>query len=285
MRNTNLPMRLSAPLSEETHDPELWIAAVRRSGYSAVSAPLGPDADDATAARYAAAAQKADIVITEVGAWSNPIDPDPVKARAALTKCQRHLDLAERLGARCCVNITGSCNPAKWDGPSPENFSKDTFDLIVQTTREIVDAVHPKRTFYTLETMPWIFPSSPDEYLELLRAIDRPGVAVHLDPVNMINSPARCYRNGAFIRECFEKLGPLIRSCHAKDIVLRDTLTVHLDECRPGTGVLDYPVFLSELSKLDPDTPLVLEHLPAEEYPLAADYLRSLARQHHLPLK
>jgi len=278
-------MRLSGPLPETPTDPDLWISAVRRAGYTAAYAPLNPDADDATVASYVRAAHAADIVITEVGAWSNPIDPDPVKARAAIVKCQRNLDLAERLGARCCVNITGSRNPARWDGPFVDNFSRDTFDLIVQTTREIVDAVNPKRTFYTLETMPWIFPSSPDEYLELIQAIDRPGVAVHLDPVNMINSPARCYRNGEFLRECFAKLGPLIKSCHAKDIVLRDNLTVHLDECRPGTGVLDYPVFLGELAKLDPDIPLVLEHLPPGEYPLAADHLRSLARQHNIPLQ
>ncbi len=65
-----------------------------------------------------------------------------------------------------------SRNPAKWDGPHPDNFSRDTFDLIVQSTREIIDAVKPQRTFYALETMPWIFPSSPDEYLELIKAID-----------------------------------------------------------------------------------------------------------------
>ena len=278
-------MRLSGPLSEKIDSPEHWIKAIRAAGYTAAGAPIGPDADDATVSGYVQAAAKADVIISEVGAWSNPIDPDSTRARAAIAHCQRHLDLAERLGARCCVNICGSRNPEKWDGPARDNLSRDTFDLIVRTTREIVDAVNPKQTFYTLETMPWIFPSSPDEYLELIRAIDRPGVAVHLDPVNMINTPARCFNNAQLLRECFEKLGPLIKSCHAKDIILQDSLTVHLDERRPGAGVLDYPVFLAELSKLDPDIPLMLEHLPDSEYPLAARYLRSVAAQHNIPLK
>jgi sugar phosphate isomerase/epimerase len=51
-----------------------------------------------------------------------------------------------------------------------------------------------------------------------------------------------------------------------------------LDEVRPGLGGLDYAEFLRELSKF-PDTPLMLEHLKgAEEYRLAAEHIRSVAR-------
>ncbi len=272
-------VRLSGPVFEKTSDPDAWVRAVKKAGYEAAELPLPIDSDETTIESYLAAAEKADILIGEVGAWSNPIDPDPIKAREAVAKGKAQLAWAERIGARCCVNITGSRNPVKWDGPHPDNFSRDTFDLIVQTTREIIDAVKPRRTFFTLETMPWIFPSSPDEYLELIKAIDRPGFAVHLDPVNMINSARLIYRTGDFIRECFAKLGPWIKSCHAKDIILREHLTLHLDECRPGTGVLDYPTYLRELARIDPNTILALEHIAPEEYPVAAEYIRSVQRQ------
>ncbi|OFY02283.1 MAG: hypothetical protein A2X05_16120 [Bacteroidetes bacterium GWE2_41_25] len=122
--------------------------------------------------------------------------------------------------------------------------------------------------------MPWAYPDSPDSYLQLIKAIDRKQFAVHLDPVNMINSPERYYRNGAFIKECFEKLGPYIKNCHAKDIRLGTNLTVHLDEVLIGTGGLDYKIFLTELSKLK-NIPLMLEHLKtADEYDQAAASVR-----------
>jgi sugar phosphate isomerase/epimerase len=257
--------------------------AVRAAGYRATYCPLEPQADDAAVAAWAAAAQAHDVLIAEVGAWSNPIGPDPAQARAALAKCQQHLALAERVGARCCVNITGS-RGSQWDGPHPDNLSDATFDLIVQVVRQIIDAVKPTHTSYALETMPWVFPDSPQNYLRLLRAIDRKACAVHLDPVNMINCPSRCYQTGDFLRECFAALGPHIRSCHAKDITLAGKLTVHLDECPPGKGALDYRVFLTELARLDPDTPLMLEHLPEPQYPPAADYIRGLAAQLEIPL-
>jgi sugar phosphate isomerase/epimerase len=271
-------MILGGPIEVKFGDPESWIAAVLRSGYRAVFSPVEPGPDD-NAAAYGRAALKAGIIIGEVGAWSNPIDHDPVKAREAIAKCQRSLDLAERIGARCCVNITGLRNPAQWDGPHPTNFFRETFEIIVETTREIIDAVKPRRTFYTLEAMPWIFPSSPDENLDLIRAVDRPGFGVHLDPVNMINCPARYYDNAGFLRECFAKLGPYIKSCHAKDIILREKLTVHLDECCPGTGFLDYGVYLRELSKLDPEMTLFMEHATPEEYPVAAKHIRHIAHE------
>ncbi|MHC4682667.1 MAG: sugar phosphate isomerase/epimerase family protein [Planctomycetota bacterium] len=215
------------------------------------------------------------IIIAEVGAWSNPISPDEKTRRAALEKCRRQLALADRIGARCCVNISGS-RGERWDGPSPKNFTDETFDIIVATTRAIIDEVKPTRTYFTLETMPWAYPDSADSYVALLKAIDRKRFAVHLDPVNLVCSPQR---SGALIRECFEKLGPYIKSCHAKDILLQTKLTTHLDEIRPGLGGLDYAVFLTELSKL-PDTPLMLEHLKgAEEYRLAADYVRGVAKK------
>jgi sugar phosphate isomerase/epimerase len=237
-----------------------------------------------TVADYAAAACEADILIAEVGAWSNPISPDAEVRAAALRLCQERLALADEVGARCCVNIAGS-RGERWAGPHPDNLTADTFALIVESVRVIVDAVRPTRTCYALEMMPWIFPDSADSYLDLLRAIDRKQVAVHLDPVNIINSPRRYYENAALLHDCFAKLGPHIKSCHAKDILLHDRLTVHLDEVRPGQGMLDYRTYLREIQQLDPDMPLILEHLPsAQEYNAAAQYIRTIAHEMGIPL-
>jgi len=271
-------MRLGGPIFDDCSTPDRWIAALKRSGYTAAFCPVDEAADDAAVQAYADAAAAAHIIIAEVGAWSNPISPDEDTRTKAIALCQERLALADRIGARCCVNIAGS-RGEKWDGPCADDLREATFDLIVETTRAIIDAVKPTRTFYTLETMPWMYPDSSDSYLRLLEAINRPRFAVHLDPTNLVNSPQRFFDTAALIRECFAKLGPHIKSCHAKDVALSDKLLVHLDEVRPGLGGLDYAVFLRELDKLAPDTPLMLEHLPnQEEYALAAKYIRSVAR-------
>jgi sugar phosphate isomerase/epimerase len=270
-------VRLGSPLPQTWDSPAGWIAAVQRRRFRAAYWPLGDDADAATVSAYADAAGSADIVIAEIGAWSNPISPDERTRAAALELCKRRLELADRIGARCCVNIAGS-RADTWDAPHPDNLSPETFALIVDTVREIIDAVEPQRTFYSLEPMPWCLPDSPDSYLALLAAVKRRQFGVHLDPVNLVNSPARFYDNAGLLRECFAKLGPHIKSCHAKDVTLANELTVHLAEVRPGLGALDYRVLLSELDRLDPDTPLLVEHLSDDsEYAAATAHIRRVA--------
>ncbi|MFP4026645.1 MAG: sugar phosphate isomerase/epimerase family protein [Candidatus Brocadiia bacterium] len=277
-------MRLGGPVFSDFETPDEWIAALRKLGYRAASCPVGPDAGSETITAYADAAADADIVIAEVGAWSNPISKDSATRTEALDKCKKSLALADQIGARCCVNISGS-RGEKWDGPSPEDLTDETFDLIVDTVRDIIDSVEPRRTFYTLETMPWMYPDSADSYCDLVEAIDRSAFAVHFDPVNLICSPQRYFNNGEIIRDFVAKLGPKIKSCHAKDSLLQNNLTVHLDEVRPGTGNLDYKSYLTAVSELDADLPVMMEHLPdADEYAAAAEYIRGVAAEEGLDI-
>lgn len=277
-------MRLGGPVFSKAGDPESWVSAVTAEGYRAAYCPVAPDTDDQTVDAYAEAARRADVVIAEVSAWSNPLSPDRETAAAALEHCKASLALADRIGACCCVNIAGSCGE-KWDGPHAADLTEATFDRIVAVVREIIDTVKPARTFYTLEAMPWMYPDSAEAYLRLIKAIDRKAFAVHLDPVNLVCSPQRYFSNRVLIEECFAKLGAYIKSCHAKDIVLREDLTVHLDEVRPGRGHLDYGAFLRALDRLDADVPLMLEHLADEgDYRVAASHVREVAAAEGLKL-
>jgi sugar phosphate isomerase/epimerase len=113
-----------------------------------------------------------------------------------------------------------------------------------------------------------------------MKCIDRKGFAAHLDPVNIIASPQLYYRNGEVIQEWFDKLGDNILSCHAKDITLSGKLTVHLDECRPGLGELDYETYLKCMSKLDDRVCMMLEHMTEEiDYIQATKYIKGHAKR------
>ncbi|MFZ9858588.1 MAG: sugar phosphate isomerase/epimerase family protein [Roseiflexaceae bacterium] len=272
-------MRLGAPLFAQWHTPADWAQIVTTAGYRAAYAPVDEKADAQAIAAYRQVAVAHDIVIAEVGAWSNPLSVDATTRSQAIAFCQARLALADALGARCCVNIAGS-RGSEWDGPDAANYTEDTFALIVDTVREIIDAVKPTHTYYTLETMPWMYPDSPESYLRLITAIDRPQFAAHLDPVNMINSVERFYQHRLFISHCIDVLGPYIRACHIKDMVIERPFVVSLRETAPGRGSLDYAYILRQLQRLDIDTPVLLEHLSeSAEYDAAAAYVRTKAAE------
>jgi sugar phosphate isomerase/epimerase len=273
-------IRLGGPISGKARSPEEWIAALKAVGYSAAQCPLKPGATSDEVHAYAEAARKNNIIIAEVGAWSNPLSPNDEIRNKAFENCCAKLDLADRIGANCCVNIAGS--RAENKGPHPDDLTEETFEMIVETTRRIIDSVKPTRTWFCLETMPSVFPNSVDAYVRLIKAIDRERCGVHMDPVNLIFTHRSYYNNGQLIRRFFKELGPRIRSCHGKDIALLEGYPVHLQEVQPGLGTLDYSVYLKELQKLK-DIPLMLEHLKtAEEYKAAADYIRSVGKQNNI---
>ena len=278
-------IRLGGPVFDPFDAPEAWIELLRKRGYRAAYCPVNPGADEQLIGAYEEAARKHDIVISEVGAWSNPLSQNQDEAAEAIDKCIQGLQLADQIGARCCVNISGSRNEQYWAGPHEDNLTPEVFDMVVENTRKIIDAVNPRRTFFALEAMPWSFPDSTDTYLQLFKAIDRPHFGVHLDPGNMITSPRDYFNNGKLIKDMFARLGPHIKSCHAKDITLRqDNYIPQLDELRAGLGNLDYVVYLKELTKLN-DVPLMMEHLEtAEEYDLAAKHIRSVGKSINISL-
>jgi sugar phosphate isomerase/epimerase len=266
-------------LFEDASTPEKWVAALRKKGYSTAYCPVGTNATDSLCAEYEQAAKEADIVIAEVGAWSSPICRDEATAADGRRRCVEGLRLADRIGAKCCVNVSGS-RGLPWNSHDPENLTPGTFDIIVGFVQGLIDEVKPTRACFTLETMQWMYPDSPESYAQLVKAIDREHCAVHFDPTNLICSPQLYYRTGEIITEFVAKLGPKIKSCHAKDISLSEKSTVHLDEVLPGTGNLDYRTFLRELNTLGPDVPLMIEHLGSEEqYDQAAAFIRKTAAE------
>jgi sugar phosphate isomerase/epimerase len=281
---TGTRFRLGGPVPRKhAETPAGWVREHQKLGYRAGSCRLDPKSSDADVRAFAKAATDADIVISEVPAFGvNPISTDDAERKQAIETCAIKLDLADRVGARCCVNTSGS-RGKEWAGHDKGNLTESTFDLIVESVRAIIDAVKPTRSWYTLELMPWALPDSIDSYVRFIKAVDRKGFGVHFDPVNIISSPQRYYSNADIIRDGFKRLGPWMKSIHAKDILMADgKLTTHLDEVLLGTGNLDYVTFVRELRNF-PDVPVMLEHLKTQElYKLAADHIRGVAKSQGL---
>lgn len=272
-------MRLGAPIFEQSRDPEDLANAHAKLGYRAGFCPWSLSPDDTAylgVLRQAFAAR--DVAIAEVVGWRNLIPADSDMRAEAFTWVCGQLAVAEELGAGCCVTFGGTLdNVTSWT-VHPGNLTPETFDLIVDTVRQLIDTIKPRRTRLALEMMASVYPDSAETYLALIKAVDRPAFGVHFDPVNIILTRRDYFANGPFIRACVEALGPWIVSCHAKDVVWRPERGFHFYECIPGTGVLDFAAYLSAIRSLPPDLPLLLEHLNSpEDYRQGFAYLAALA--------
>ena len=257
-------MRLgtSSPLAHGT--AEEWAARQRALGCGAVVFPLDSAAPQEKIDEYKRAADSHGLLIAEVGIWRNALAQDPAERAKVRDYCIAQLRLADYLGARCAVNVAGAFGP-RWDGGYRENFSKAAWNETVQMVREIIDRADVKNTYFTLEPMPWMIPTGPKDYLRLLEEVDRDRFAVHMDIINMVNCADRYFFADEFIDECAELLGSRIRSCHIKDVHLRDEFTLQLEECGPGKGEFPLRHYASRMSAIDRDMPIILEHLHTDE--------------------
>jgi sugar phosphate isomerase/epimerase len=275
-------VRLGGPIfgAPGSGDPDEIALAHKKVGYRAAYCPDVKLEDKARIAALRKAFEKHDVVIAEVGRWVNLLDSDPEKQKANLKLVADGLALAEEIGALCCVDIAGSYSKEQWFGPHPDNLSEKFFDEAVENARKIIDGVKPKKAKFCYEMMGWAIPDCPDSYLKLIKAVDREAFGVHLDPCNLVNSPARFYRNADLLRECFDKLGPWIASCHAKDLTWDVEMNVHFREVRPGAGAMDYVTFLERLAAIPHRPPLMIEHLAsAEEYDKARLHIMDVGKK------
>ena len=259
----------------DSGDPEIIAKAHVDFGYRAAYCPPVDLSDAAKIRAIREAFRAADVEIAEVAIWKNIVNPNMADRKKARDFACDRLALADEVGARCAVTYVGSMGDDDMQ-PHPDNLNQRGFDAFVQAAREILDAVKPKRAKLCFEMMQWELPDSPEILVDLIKAIDRPMFAAHLDPCNLIVTPRQYYDTGAMIRRCFELLGPWIISAHAKDLKIRGELSLHLDEVILGTGGMDYRTYLSRLDGTG--IPILLEHLKFEQYPQARDYIKGVGK-------
>jgi sugar phosphate isomerase/epimerase len=273
-------VRLGGPIFLKSDDPAALAREHKRLGYAAAYCPAADVKDTARVHAIEAAFKAENVVIAEVGAWKNLLDPDTVKRKENFDYVVSRMALADAVGARSCVDIAGSFNDKVWYGPHKDNFTQRFFDATVENARKIIDSVKPRRAKFAYEIMGWCMPETADRYVQLIKAIDRPAFAAHVDVCNAINSPEKFYANAAVTEEIFRKLGKWIVSCHAKDLQWIPEMNVHFVEVIPGRGEIDYRPYLKNIAALGHEAPLMLEHLKsAEEYNEGADYIRRVAAQ------
>jgi sugar phosphate isomerase/epimerase len=212
------------------------------------------------------------------------IHPDGSIRAQALRTLREGLRLGSALGAGSVLVGAGSLNPRGAYAPHPENFIPRSFDLLVDTLRQAVGMAGDSGVPLSVEGHLLTTVSSPERMLELLEAVDSPYLQATCDPVNYIGSVAEYYDTAGVLQRFLPPLAGRIACAHAKDILIGDRLTLHLDEGAPGEGNLDYGAFLRLLDQHAPGACVIVEHMPLERIIPGVAYLRRVAEANGVDL-
>ncbi|MDK4731504.1 TIM barrel protein [Rhizobium sp. CNPSo 3490] len=178
-----MTFRLGGYGIDYNNDPEAYARAHVEFGYNAAYMPNIRLENREEIAALVKAFAAANLVVAEGGAWKNLIAHDEAVRKANLEYAVHQLALGDEIGAGAIVAFHGTAgHPGDpWQlsdnydyGPHPDNQSEAGFQRAVDTARYVIDMVKPKRTKFSLEMVPWLVTDTPENYLKLLKAIERP---------------------------------------------------------------------------------------------------------------
>ncbi|MFC1694310.1 sugar phosphate isomerase/epimerase family protein, partial [Candidatus Latescibacterota bacterium] len=288
------PIRLADNIKRNGKEsPEEMIKRKREAGYTAVKGARHPGGNmgepwhsltDSERLEVIKACKKYDVVVYEVGGYTNLIHPETARRQINLKRLAHCIEVAESVNCPMVGTISGSCDPVNFFNVHPENWTLNTWKLLVASIRQVLRDTSGMKAALGIEAQVTTNVDSPQAHRRLMDDVGDTRCAVNLDPVNMI-SLSNYYHTTELINECFDLLGESILGCHAKDTYIwPDRQTVHVQEVCPGKGVLDFETYLVRMSRLKWPRALESEHIEPEEYSEARTYIEKVAAKNGIKI-
>ena len=210
------------------------------------------------------------------GYWQRLIDHDEGQRTQAVRTLQEALRVAGDLGARGIDTGPGSMSATGPWNPHPDNWSPKSREQLIKSLRECAKAAEDNNVFLSMEGHQLVTLEDAEVTKEVLDAVGSRFVRCDFDPVNWITLKT-VFHTGPAVAAMMDALGPHIVSGHAKDIVIEDRLTLHLETVATGRGLLDYRTFLRRMEALDPDYPVIVEAAGEKDLPEVSAFLHRIA--------
>jgi sugar phosphate isomerase/epimerase len=255
--------------------PEEVAAAVARAGYALAHwnfaavgrATLAGDVGRPDVAAVRRAFERAGVAIPSVSATFNVIHPDPERRAAQTGQAVRLIGLVPELGAEVVTLCSGTRDPDDMWRAHSQNLAEDAWTDLRRTLDTLLAAAGEAGVRLGIEPEPGNVVRDAPTAARLLRELgDDAPVGIVLDPANLL-SPETISRQSEILAEAVDLLGPRVVGIQAKDVAAAGTATA-------GTGLLDYPSLLRQLSRLPP-VPLIVQDATEDDAPrVRADLLR-----------
>jgi sugar phosphate isomerase/epimerase len=255
------------------------VRKLREDGYTgAVTSPEPWNTmKDSQLRELRAALTQHDVVVFEVGGYTNMLHPDPAVRQKNLKSLAMCIETADKVGCRMVGTISGSLDPKDFFNVTPDNWSEKTWKTLVESVKQVLRDTSGCTAALGLEAQVTTNVDGPKAHKRLMEDVGDKRCAVNLDPVNMC-SLANYYHTTELLNECFDLLGEQILGAHAKDTyIIPDQQTVLVQEVCAGRGVMDYETYLVRLSRLKWPRTLLPEHVPADQLIEARRYIEKVA--------
>ncbi len=226
---------------------------------------------------FNAALKQHDVVVFEVGGYTNMLHPDSAERQKNLKHLAMCIEAADKVGCPMVGTISGSLDPKNFFNVHPGNWTDKTWKTLVDGVKQVLKDTAGCKAALGMEAQVTTNIDGPKAHKRLMDDVGDRRCAVNLDPVNMIHL-YNYYHTTELLNECFDLLGEQILGSHAKDtFIIPDQQTVHVQEVCSGRGVMDYETYLVRLSRMKWPRTLLPEHVPGDQLIEAKNYIEKVA--------
>lgn len=232
----------------------------------------------------------ANLPICAVSGYTNIIHPDKSERKRRLDYLKETIRHARDLGTPYVISETGTYNTDSDWVHDPKNKSEAGYQEALSVILELAQTAYDSGAVFLVENYVNNVIGSIDELLRMFSDIgDHPGLGLLMDPTNYFTD-ANFEQVDETINKMFDALEDKIKIAHAKDIKLAEDASekhAKLDASEahtfrgagavelpaPGLGKLNYDLYVTRLSKLHPNIPIIIEHLDESDIPRAKAFL------------
>ena len=209
------------------------------------------------------------ITMTALGGTYNMIHPDVQRRDDGLRNLRVLASACERLGTSVIALCTGTRDPDNMWRRHPNNDTPEAWADLVVSMRQAIEVAEEYQVTLAFEPEVANVVDSAIKARRIIDQIGSPYLKVVMDGANIFHT-GELPRMREILDEAFALLGEDIAFAHAKDLD-RDGEAGHL---AAGKGLLDYDQYLSLLSDVDPDVPIILHGLSEAEVDGCVTFLR-----------
>jgi sugar phosphate isomerase/epimerase len=197
------------------------------------------------------------------------VDPDAARRGRGEQQMRFLLSNWERLGSRIVCTETGTLNAKSEWLEAPENQTEDAYLQCRSILTRLAKTAAGTGAILAIEPYWRNVIDSAQRTERLFREAGSPNLKLVMDPCNYYRK-SDLARMQPVLEDIFERVGQQTVIAHAKDVKAAPDGT---DLPASGMGVLDYPLYLRLLARLDREIPLIVEHLSLDDIPRARDFV------------